>query len=198
VSHPIPFMRTTTVHLYVANVNDVIVRVLAAGGAITRPKYVIGPGIGANALFTDTEGNVNGIYSLESDEVKTATVNQTVNLKVSRAEAYEIFVDGKKHADATGMKNFTSDRRLNGKFTCGDYITGNHLEMVPNSKIVQSWRGIDWPAPHHSLLTITFTDRPVGGGCCATMVHEYVPADKAAEITTGWHTYYWDKIGKLA
>ncbi len=46
------------------NVDDVdaaLEKVAAAGGAVAMPKSAI-PGVGWNAYFTDTEGNLWGVY----------------------------------------------------------------------------------------------------------------------------------------
>lgn len=46
------------------NLQTVLDRVEAAGGAIVVPKTAISPEIGYFAIFRDTEGNVVGLHSL--------------------------------------------------------------------------------------------------------------------------------------
>ncbi|MBM2832567.1 MAG: YndB domain-containing protein, partial [Dehalococcoidia bacterium] len=59
-------------------------------------------------------------------------------------------MDSRKHAKFTG-DSATISREIGGKFTAyGDYAEGINLELVPDKKVVQSWRGSDWPEGHYS------------------------------------------------
>lgn len=39
-------------------------------------------------------------------------------------------------------------------------VTGEFIELVPNSKIVQSWRCERWPSGHYSTVTIDIVEQP--------------------------------------
>ncbi len=47
------------------DLNVVLNRVAGAGGALVMPKTEIAPGMGYMAFFTDSEGNVVGLHSME-------------------------------------------------------------------------------------------------------------------------------------
>jgi predicted enzyme related to lactoylglutathione lyase len=47
------------------NLDEVLVRVADAGGAVQVPKTNIGDGMGHFAIFTDCEGNRVGLHSIE-------------------------------------------------------------------------------------------------------------------------------------
>jgi hypothetical protein len=47
-----------------ADLNTVLNRVTGAGGTVVVPKTMIAPDMGNYAFFTDTEGNVVGLYSM--------------------------------------------------------------------------------------------------------------------------------------
>jgi predicted enzyme related to lactoylglutathione lyase len=47
-----------------ADLNTVLNRVTGAGGTVVLPKTLIAPDMGNFAFFTDTEGNVVGLYSM--------------------------------------------------------------------------------------------------------------------------------------
>ncbi len=47
-----------------ADLNTVLNRVTGAGGSVVVPKTMIAPDMGNFAFFTDTEGNVVGLYSM--------------------------------------------------------------------------------------------------------------------------------------
>jgi len=51
------------VHLAVSDIESTLTKIKEAGGEILKPKFEIGPGIGFNGHFKDTEGNALGLYS---------------------------------------------------------------------------------------------------------------------------------------
>lgn len=81
--------------------------------------------------------------------MRTRTVRQSVTFKAGPREVYEMLMDSRKHSAFTGDK-VTISRKTGGRFKVGEYIRGMNLELVPNEKIVQSWRGSDWPEGHFS------------------------------------------------
>jgi hypothetical protein len=60
-----PSWGACTIHVQVSSVDEHVVRVEEAGGAIVQGKSAI-PGIGYMAYCRDTEGNVFGIYEDDS------------------------------------------------------------------------------------------------------------------------------------
>ena len=73
-------------------------------------------------------------------------------------------------------------------------FVGTILELVPDTKIVETWRGSDegWVAGHYS--TATFTFEPVDGGTRLNFVQTGVPEASFDQISQGWQTYYWPKM----
>lgn len=126
--------------------------------------------------------------------MRTRTVRQTVTFKASPHEVYEMLMDSRKHSSFTGDKA-TISRRVGGKFTVGEYIEGVNLELVQDKKIVQSWRGADWPEGHFSRST--FSLKAKGGGSRLTFVQNGVPEDHYDEIKQGWHDYYWKPMKEM-
>jgi len=81
--------------------------------------------------------------------MKTRTIRQQVTFKASPHELYELLMDEKKHGQFTRSRT-TISRKVGGKISSGDgYIDGINLELVPDKKIVQSWRASDWPEGHY-------------------------------------------------
>ena len=80
-------------------------------------------------------------------------LKQTATIKASPHAVYEILMDEKQHAAFTGGKAKIS-RVIGGKFSIynGD-IEGVNIELVPDKKIVQTWRYSDWPKGHYSRVT---------------------------------------------
>ncbi len=85
--------------------------------------------------------------------MKTKTVRQSVTFKATAHDVYETLMDSRKHARFTQAKARIS-RKVGGKICAYDgYIDGTNLELIPDAKIVQSWRGSDWPEGHYSRAT---------------------------------------------
>jgi activator of HSP90 ATPase len=126
--------------------------------------------------------------------MSTRTVRQSVTFKASPREVYEVLMDSRKHSKFTGDKAIIS-RKVGGKFMVGEYIQGVNPEMVPNEKIVQSWRGSDWPEGHFSRAI--FSLRAEGSGTRLTFTQTGVPEDNYEEIRQGWHDYYWKPMKEL-
>jgi len=119
-------------------------------------------------------------------------IKQTITFKASPHDVYEALMDSKKHAAFTGGKASIS-RKVGGKYSAYDnYITGKNLELVPDKKIVQSWRAVDWAEGVFS--TITFKLTPIPEGTRLDFTHEDVPEGAEAEFTQGWIDNYWEPM----
>ena len=117
---------------------------------------------------------------------------QTVTFPVPAHEVYEALMDSKKHAAFTGGAAEIS-REVGGAFSAYDgYISGRNLELVPDRKIVQSWRAVDWEQDVFS--TITFELTPVPGGTRLDFTHSDVPDGTETEFAQGWIDNYWEPM----
>ncbi len=129
--------------------------------------------------------------------VATKTVEQIVTFNASPHDVYEALMDSDKHSQFTGAEAVIS-RVLGGSFTAyGGALSGVMLELVPDAKIVQTWRGSDdgWVPGHYS--TATFTMEALDGGTRLTFVQTGVPEDSYDQIVQGWHTFYWPKMKEM-
>ena len=121
--------------------------------------------------------------------METKTIRETVTLKASPHDVYEVLMDSKKHARFTGGKASIS-REVGGKFSAFDgYAEGVNLELVPDKKIVQTWRAEDWPEGHYSR--VTFSLNKVEGGTRLTFTQSGVPEEQHEDVSQGWQDYYW-------
>lgn len=120
------------------------------------------------------------------------TIRQKVRFAASPHDVYELLMDAKKHSAFTGATVEIS-RKAGGKFTAyDDWIEGTNLELVPDKKIVQQWRGADWPAGHFS--TATFELKAVKGGTELIFTQTDVPDQHAKDISESWKEHYWEKM----
>ena len=123
------------------------------------------------------------------------SIHQTVAFKAAPHEVYEALMDSQKHAEFSSSPAAIS-REVGGEYSAYDgYITGKNLELVPDRKIVQSWRAVDWPAG--KLSTVTFALSPLAGGTQLDFTHTDLPEGTEAEFTQGWIENYWEPMKKM-
>ena len=124
--------------------------------------------------------------------MKTKTIQQLVELECTPEEFYEIIMDSKKHSQYTGSEAHITPR-VGGKFTAWEgYIEGENLELIEAERIVQSWRGSDFPEGHYS--TVIFEIKKIPTGCEVLLTQKQVPAKLARDINEGWKKFYWIPI----
>ena len=127
--------------------------------------------------------------------METKTIKQSVTFKVTPHEVYEALMDSDKHSLFTGSKAKIS-REIGGKFTAFDgYSEGTNLELIPDKKIVQTWRASDWPAGHYSR--VSFSLKELEGGTRLTFTQTGVPEEQFEDISQGWRDYYWKPMKEM-
>jgi len=123
------------------------------------------------------------------------TIRQSATFRVSPHEVYEVLMDAKKHSELTGSE-VQIDRNVGSEFSVyGGDIQGINLELVPDQKIVQSWRYSDWPEGHYSKATILLKEIP--NGTRLTFTQTEVPDEFFEDIAQGWKDYYWEPMKEM-
>lgn len=122
------------------------------------------------------------------------TIIQKVQFKATPKELYDIFLDSKKHTEATGGKA-TASNKIGGSFKAWDgYHWGKNLMLSPGKLIVQSWRNLDFKKGEpDSVIILGFAKK--GSGAELTMVHAALP-DRMGDLAQGWREYYWKPFKK--
>ena len=119
-------------------------------------------------------------------------IQQTILFKASPHDVYEVLMDSKKHAAFTGSRARIS-RVVGGSFKAyDDYISGKNVELVPDRRIVQDWRAVDWPEGYFSRITFEFTSIPEGTRL--DFIHVDLPEGTEEEFTQGWIDNYWEPM----
>jgi uncharacterized protein YndB with AHSA1/START domain len=113
----------------------------------------------------------------------------------SPAAIYRALMDAAEHSMFTGDKA-EIEPHVGGRFqSYSGFIQGTTLELVPDARIVQSWRTKHFPKNNpDSTLELTFT--PVPEGTRLEMRHLDVPKDQVEYLVTGWVTYYLDPLAR--
>ena len=89
-------------------------------------------------------------------------MRQSVTFRASANDVYVTLIDLDKYVRFTGDEASISLQAGGCISAYGGYIEGVNLELVPDCKIVQSWRASDWPESHYSKFT--FSLGGVAGG----------------------------------
>ena len=120
------------------------------------------------------------------------TLRQSVTLKATPKQVYDLFMVSKLHTAFTGDVAKISPK-VGGKFSVFDgYSEGKNLKLVPGQLIVQTWRASDWPEGHTS--EVSFSLAPVKGGCKLSFVQTGIPAKQLPHMRSGWKEFYWDSL----
>ncbi|MBS1600619.1 MAG: SRPBCC domain-containing protein [Bacteroidetes bacterium] len=137
-----------------------------------------------------------------ADSLKGITIHQEINFTVSPQKIYHALLDSKEFSDFTkksfDMFSATSakiEAKQGGSFSVFDgHITGMIIELIPNQRIVEAWRVVDWPAGIYSIARFEL----VGNGSGTHLIFDHIgfPAGLKEHLTTGWQQHYWDALTK--
>jgi activator of HSP90 ATPase len=87
-------------------------------------------------------------------------------------------------------------REVGGAFALyGGYITGRHVELVPNVRIVQAWRAGEWAPGVYSIAKFELVEQ--GSGSKIVFDHTGFPKVKAEGVASGWKAHYWEPLAKV-
>ncbi len=128
----------------------------------------------------------------EANGMRTRTIRQAVTVRASPGKAYQALLDSRTHAELTGAGAHIGRSVGSAFFAHDGWVTGFQLKLVHGKKIVQLWRGKDWPKGHYSIATFTFSK--AGKGARISLKQEHVPAKHAAAIAKGWKEFYWEPM----
>ncbi len=177
------------------------------GFAIHAAAYLSSVGV-AGSVFArlaraqGTPPSAGGEITRDSE-----AIHQEVDFNASRARVYVLLTDEKQFgrvvrlSDAMkgGMppaaKPTAISREAGGAFTTfGGVISGRHIEMVRNERLVQAWRPDHWKPGIYSIVRFQLADR--GAGTRLTFDHTGFPKGEAQSLSDGWHKNYWEPMIK--
>jgi activator of HSP90 ATPase len=121
-----------------------------------------------------------------------STIHQEVTFAAAPSRVYQALVDSKQFAEMTGAPA-TGDGAEGAAFSAfGGHITGRHVELVADRRVVQAWRAKTWPEGLYSI--VRFELRPEGSGTKLVFEQDGHPDDMTDHLAKGWHANYWEKI----
>lgn len=120
-------------------------------------------------------------------------IRHKVTIRAAPKKVYAALIEEKRHAKFTGEPAKIA-RKVGGAFSCyGGWLQGINVELVPAKRIVQAWRGKNWPAGTYSIATFALA-KAAGGKTLITFTHVGVPPSKFKDINKGWRMFYWKPL----
>jgi len=124
--------------------------------------------------------------------MKTKNLHQSISLEATPHDVYEALMDSTKHTEFTQSPAAIS-KQVGGEFSTFDgWASGTTIELVPDKKIVQKWRGADWPEGHYSTVTFELTKQ--GNKTVLRFTQTGIPEDLYADLKDGWFEWYWGRL----
>jgi activator of HSP90 ATPase len=144
--------------------------------------------------YTCAAQGTNSEQSSTSAMPRSITIHQEVDFKASPQRVYEALLDTKQFNAFSAMPA-EINREVGGAFSLfGGHIIGRNLELIPNKRIVQAWRVVDWPEGVYSIAK--FELKPQGNGTHLVFDHTGFPEDLRDHLAEGWQDHYWARLKK--
>lgn len=151
---------------------------------VSTPKLHV-PSSSSSALASSSKDTQNTV-------VNTITVTDTEEFRAPASELYQTFTDPQRIAAFTraAPKKFEGAKK-GGKFELfGGNVSGEYLELVEPTQIVQSWRLDQWPKGHFSRLEINFDQNDVDNVTVMRVSWSGVPVGQEDVTKRNWREYY--------
>jgi len=171
----------------------------------TRRQAIAGVAIALGGLAL---GPVQAWAGAEEEISHTAeSIHQEPVFKASRKRVYEALTDTEQFDKIIQISGVMKSMHLGGKPTeisqevggafalFGGYITGRHVELVPNERIVQAWRTGGWDPGVYSIAKFELVEQ--GSGTKIVFDHTGFPKGAAETLASGWKAHYWEPLQKL-
>jgi activator of HSP90 ATPase len=173
--------------------------------APTRRQIIAGAAIALGGLAlgsTEARAQVGDGISHSAESVHHEPV-----IDASRKRVYEALTDAKQFNEVTKIIAATGPAisveksptvvspDVGGAFSLfGGIIVGRHVELVPDTRIVQAWRVAYWPEGIYSIARFVLVDQ--GTGTRIVFDHTGFPRGDAQSLASGWKAHYWEPLAK--
>jgi activator of HSP90 ATPase len=171
----------------------------------TRRQAIVGVAITFGGLAL---GSTEAWAGADDEISRTAeAIHQEAVFKASRKRVYDALTDAKRFDKVIQLSGVMQamhlpdkpaeiSREVGGAFTLfGGHITGRHVELVPNERIVQAWRTGGWAPGVYSIAKFELVEQD--SGTKIVFDHTGFPKGEAEVLASGWKAHYWEPIEKL-
>jgi activator of HSP90 ATPase len=152
-----------------------------------------------NAKASAAAGGLSQTSEMIRQEVTLEASPRRVYEALTRSKDFDMITrlsDGAALLAAPGAKPTAISTQVGGPFTLfGGYVTGRHIEMVANERLVQAWRAGSWKPGDFSIAA--FYLEAEGGNTRLKFEHRGFPNGEGASLAKGWHLHYWEPLAKF-
>ena len=163
---------------------------------------IIATSFAPHLAFAQDKSNKSSTSATDHSQQCSITIHQEVDFKVAPHQLYETLLSSKEFS-ASVKKSFpnfsdnsaTINPTVGGTFSLFDgHIIGRILELIPDHRIVEAWRVVDWPAGVYSIATFELKPKALG----TTLIFDHVgfPEGLKEHLAEGWQQHYWDALNK--
>jgi activator of HSP90 ATPase len=172
----------------------------AIANGLTRRQVIAGIAMAFGGLALST----NEARAEAEEEIShtAESIHQEASFEASRKRVYEALTDTKQFdkviklggaSSALGSEPTRISSEAGGVFILfGGHIIGRQIELVPNERIVQAWRVIDWEPGVYSIAK--FELREQGSGTKIVFDHRGFPKGLGEHLAAGWRSHYWEPL----
>lgn len=173
--------------------NEINRRAFAAVGMAWCGATLLAPGMPA-----ESAGDVS--YTAEA-------IHQEPVFKASRKRIYDVLtstsqfdkiieISGAKKVASLGTTPTQISAEPGGTFVIFlGHIIGRQLELVPDQRIVQAWRVVDWAPGIYSIARFELTE--TADGTKVIFDHTGFPKGLGTHLAEGWNGHYWEPMAKF-
>src|SRR5882724_9173362 len=119
---------------------------------------------------TTAEDSLKTAPEIANSQMDSIVIHQEIDFKVSPQRVYETLLSSTSFSNCTNMSFsiFTAssakiDPVVGGAFSVFDgHIVGRILELVPDKRIVEAWRVVDWPEGVYSVAKFELKSTDAG------------------------------------
>jgi len=123
-------------------------------------------------------------------------IHQEVTINALPADVYDALLDSETFTRMTGGRDARISPEIGGEAALFDgAIQARNLELVPGTRVVQSWRAGNWPDGVHSVVRFELVED--GGKTKLVFDQTGYPDDAESHLADGWHKMYWAPMNAL-
>lgn len=119
-------------------------------------------------------------------------LHHEIKLPAPPEAVYAALAQSSLHAAFTGEAAEIGEGAGSHWSAYGGKISGINIELVPDRRIVQTWRAGNWPEGAHSL--VRFELQADGDGTTLSLDHDAIPEGMGEHLDGGWKQMYWGKL----
>ena len=117
-------------------------------------------------------------------------IHQEVTINAAPAAVYDALLSSVTFTSITGGRDARISPEVGGEASLFDgAIQARNLELVPGTRVVQSWRAGNWPEGVHSVVRFELVED--AGKTKLVFDQSGHPDDAESHLADGWHQMYW-------